>query len=313
MSHRCDDGEMLREAKSGPTIAVAILALVVGVGCVPGATALDGSVSQIPPIAANGMAWDGGEIWLADLFGGQLLRFDPQTGVVSRRFGPESGLTAPDDLVVFDDGTLVYTSPTAGVVGRIRPGGAPETLAVVGDGVNPIVKDPAGGAVIVGEAFNDNSRIVRISLATGAQTVLATGLPAINSFSIGSDGWLYAPSGGVSSAVSGSGGVVRVNLATGASEPLALSFPGEPGAVGFRFPVAAKFGPDGALYVLQGFEAGVYRVDVATGVSTRWANMPTPWADNLLWVGPRLFASTFFGQVVEFVPGGAVTLAIGRL
>lgn len=92
---------------------------VFAAACAPPSTLPDGSVSQVGPIGANGIAFDGTDLWLCDLLGSQLLRIDATTGHILERIGADRGVNHPDDLVVARDGSLVYTSPPTGIVGRI--------------------------------------------------------------------------------------------------------------------------------------------------------------------------------------------------
>lgn len=287
------------------------------VGCAPPATNPDGSIPQDPPLASNGLIVDGAEVWVADLYGRQFLRFDPDTGRITRRLGPAQGVFSPDDGVRLDDGSIVYTSPFERLVGRIRPDGSTSVVARLAFGPNPIVRDPADpdGAVIVGDGASERGQLVRVFLDGRPPEVIASGLPTLNAFSVGPDGWIWAPSGGLFSAIGGTGGVLRIDPGTGAAEELTLSFPEEPARNGFAFPCSAKFGPDGTLYVLQGVEAAVFAVDPDTGVTRRVVDVPGGVADNLAFLaGGRMLVSQFLGQVSEVHPGPpafSVTIPLG--
>lgn len=277
--------------------------------CVPPSTLPDGTVAQAPPIAANGVAWDGEHLWLCDLFGRQLLEIDPATGRILRRFGPDTGIAPPDDVVITPDGSIVYTSPQTGVVGRIPAtgpsAGRPQVLAQLEPGVNPIALTPDGTAVVVGFGSGDADRIDRIDLGTGAVTTVATGVSDINGFSFGPDGALWAPVGGVPSAFTGDGAILRIDIATGATRRLSLSFPDEPAKRGLQFGVSAKFTPDGRLIGLQGVGAALYEIDPATGVSRRFSTIGSDWADNQVATPDgRVFVTGFFGTVFEVDAAG---------
>jgi len=289
-------------------LAGVLVMVMVAAGCAPPSPLPDGSIPQWGPFGANGLIVDGDQLWLADLFAQQLIRFDPDTGRITRRVGPSNGLTSPDDGVVMDDGSLVVTSPPGDVVQRVSPTGQVTVLATFAFGPNPIVRDPAdASAVLVGDASSDPSAIFRVFTDGRPSELVVDGLPPINSFSFGPDGHLWAPAGGFASLIGSTGEIIRIDLATGAFEPVAVTFPGEPGKPGFNYAVAAKFGPDGQLYVLQGLDAAVYRIDPGTGVATRIANLPGGVGDNLAFTPDgRLYASTFVGGVVEILPGGGV-------
>ena len=291
-------------------LAVGVFVTATGtavVACTPPSVLPDGSVPQDPPIASNGLIVDGDSMWVADLFGGQLVRFDPVTGHILKRYGPADGISPPDDGVVLDDGTLIYTSPTGKIVGRIHPDGSNDVVANFGFGPNPIIRDPndPNGAVIIGDAMDASTGLYRVFLdGRPSELIGAGGLPPINSFSLGPDGRLWAPAGGFAS-VFGTGVILRIDLLTGVPEQFPVTFPDEGAKTGFNYDVAAKFGPDGQLYVLQGFDAAVYRVDPTTGVAHRIIHIPSDVGDNLAFTADgRLFASGFFGQVYEIFADG---------
>ncbi len=298
-------------------MAVLCTSLLGVAACSPPGTWADGSVVPFPPLGANGLIVAGDSLWLADLFAGQLIRFDPDTGRTLRRVAVPDGISPPDDGVVLAD-TLVYTSPGDKLVGRVRTDGTHDVVAGLPFAANAIALDPTDPqAVLVGDAAGTEAGIWRVPLDGRPAVPVATGIGAVNSFDIGPDGRVWAPSGGFPSILGSTGGVVRVDLATGVGEPLALSFPDEPGKTGFSYSVAAKFAPDGTFYVLQGYDAGLYRVDPASGEARRVASIPGGVADNLAFLADgRTFVSTFVagpsGGVVEVHPDGSVRwVAIG--
>jgi len=271
------------------------------VSCAPPSTLPDGTVSQLGPIGANGIAFDGNDLWLCDLFAGQLLRLDATTGRILERIGPDQGIAPPDDLVIAPDGSIVYTSPRTGVVGRIRrtgpPAGRVSVLAQLPVGVNPIALTPDGAAVVVGYGSNDVGRVDRIDLATAAVTTVAAGLPDLNAFAFAPDGGLWAPVGGPLSALTGDGGVVRVDVVDGHVGRLPLTFPADPGRRGLSFPVSAKWTPDGRLRVVQGIgPAALYDVDPDTGETVRFAATGADFGDNQVTLPDgRTFVTNFVG------------------
>lgn len=285
-----------------------ILATVILIGaltsCTPTQRNPDGSVPQDAPIATNGITFQGTELIVCDLFGGQLVRFDPTTGRISERWGRAEGMFPPDDVIVAPDGTIVFTSPNGNFVGQIRPGGAPEVLAYVGQGVNPIVLEPSGTSVLVGFAFQDGSQLLRVPLDGSPTTVVASGLPALNSFSIGPDGALWAPSGGVGGLL-GTGGIVRIDLTTGTWANVPIHLPD--GSTGVKFAVAAKWAPGIGLLLLQGIGAAIFLVDPATGSTTLYADLATDIADNMtITPAGKLYATGFSGAIMEVMADRSV-------
>lgn len=302
-----------RRVGRAATVGAAIALVLTVTACVPPSVSPDGSVPQQPLIGSNGINAEGAELWVADLFGGQLVRFNPTSGRVSRRWGPAEGLAAPDDLVVTPSGAVVYTSPGTGIVGIVPPGGRPRKLAVVGQGVNPIALDPSGDAVLVGfEKEGSRAALIRVPLDGSTPTEVASRLPQLNGFAVGPDGLVYAPSGGPAG-VLGTGGVLRIDPATGVATPLALTFD-EPGRRGFTFAASARFLPDGSLLVLQAVDPALFRVDVGTGSVTRFASLPSTFADNFVVASPELiYVTTFFGQVLKVDGAGNVAVVpVGR-
>ena len=294
-------------------IIVVVATLLAG-ACAPPSPAPDGSIPQNPNYLSNGLIVDGDSLWVADLLGQQLIKFDPDTGRIVRRVGPSNGLVSPDDGVVMDDGSLVATSPVGDLVQQVALDGTVTVLARLSVGPNPIVRDPNDpAAVLVGDAVSNPSRLYRVFTDGRAPEVVVSGLPPINGFSFGPDGAIWAPTGGFASAIGSTGGIVRIDVANGTFQPFGLTFPGEPGKTGFAYDVSAKFGPDGQLYVLQGFDAAVYRVDPNTGVADRIANVPGGFGDNMAFTPDgRLFVSGFLGPVFEIRSDGtARTVPIG--
>ena len=177
-------------------LGVAAVLAVTAAACTPPSTNPDGSVPQNAPLSAHGLAPEGSELWAADLLGGQLVRFDPATGVISERYGAAEGLCRPDDVAVLPGGDLAATCPGQGLVIRVHRGGTASVLAAVGTGVNPIVVDPSGTSVLVGFTYDGDDRLLRVPLDGGPVQVVASGLPALAGFGFGPDGNLYVPTGG---------------------------------------------------------------------------------------------------------------------
>ena len=244
----------------------------------------------------------GGNVWAADYFGHQLLRFDPDTGRIAERHG---GLCDTDDVVVAPDGSLIATCAGEGTVVRVQRDGAVGVLAVVGRGVNPIALEPGGEAVVVGFGTTDDDRLLRVPLDGGPVEVVADGLPVLNGFGFGPDGRLYAPTGGVEALLGSTGGLIAIDVATGSTEVIPLQFD-EPGRTGLAFAVGVDVGPDGTVYIAQGVDPALYAVDPSTGHATLVGTSPEAAADNVLVLSDgRILLSGFVGNsVVVFSPDG---------
>ncbi len=304
----------MRGRRAGVAVATLAAVIAVAAACSPPSSP-PAELSQVAPIAVNGMVQDGASVWVSDLFGRQVVRFSPDTGVIEERYGMDVGVCTADDPVVVPGGDVVATCPTEGLVVRIpRGGGRVMTLANVGRGVNPIALDPSGTSVLVGFGAGDDDRLLRVPLGGGPVTTVAGGLPALNGFGFGPDGLLYVPTGGVPG-LFGTGGLGRIDTATGAFADIPLSFPDEPGKVGLQFAVGADVAADGTVFVAQGFNAAVYAVDPATGVARLVGRSPVGVADNVLALtdGRVLLSDFFGGTVTVFTPGPGGTYATSTL
>jgi streptogramin lyase len=291
--------------------AAAVFGLVAVVACTPPSTLPDGSVPQSPPFGTNGMTVEGDQVWVADLLAGQVLRFDPATGVVTERYGATDTVCHTDDLVVVPGGDLVATCPGEGLVVRIDTGDTGGTgeargsvLADVGTGVNPIALDPSGDAVLVGFGTEVDDRLLRVPLDGGPVTVVADGLPVLNGFAVGPDGALYVPTGG-GGGIFGTGGLGRIDLDTGAFEQLDLHFP-DPATTGFNFACGVDVAADGTVFVAQCFDAAAFAVDPSTGAVTLVGRGVSGIADNVAVLADgRVLLSGFFGPTLSvFTPQG---------
>jgi hypothetical protein len=296
------------------TWAVATMVMAVAaVGCTPGATNPDGSVSQAAPLSVHGMAQDGTAVWAADFLGNQLVRFDPDTGVISERYGTAAGVCGVDDVAVLPDGDLVATCPGQGLVIRVHRGGTASVLASVGDGVNPVVVDPSGTSVLVGFTYGGDDRLLRVPLDGSPVTTVASGLPALGGFAFGPDGLLYVPTGGADGA-NGTGGLGRIETGTGTFTAIPVTFPAEPARTGFDLAVAAAVGGDGTVYVAQSINGGAYTIDPGTGQAQFLGTSVAAVADNIATLADgRVLLSSFAGSGVRvFTPagGGGFTAAV---
>ena len=95
---------------------VVILAAALLAACSPPSSP-PAPLSQDPPLGVNGMIQDGGSVWVADLFGQQLVRFDPDDGRILERYGRDAGTCTNDDVVVLVPAFMVdlITLPGAAI------------------------------------------------------------------------------------------------------------------------------------------------------------------------------------------------------
>ncbi|MGI9579011.1 MAG: hypothetical protein ACR2OH_12480 [Microthrixaceae bacterium] len=287
--------------------AAVVSTAVLAAACSPPAANPNGSVPQNPPFGVNGMVEDPDPatpgVWIADLFGEQMLRFDPDTGVIAERYGMAEDLCGTDDIAVMPDGALVATCPTTGKVIRVPRGGSAEVLDRVGRGANPIVAHPTGDSVLVGFGTEENDELLRVYTDGRATEVVADDLPVLNGFGFGPDGLLYVPTGGAGGLL-GTGALGTIDITTGAFSEVPLSF-SEAGKTGFDFACGTDVAPDGTVYVAQCSNAAAYAVDPTTGVATLVGRAATDFVDNIVRLtdGRLLLSSFFGGTVTVFTPG----------
>jgi sugar lactone lactonase YvrE len=262
---------------------------------------------QTPPKGTNGVVYRNGELWIADLTGGQLIVVDPASGAIVARYGAEAGITGqPDDLAIAADGTVYWTGFDSGIVGRMRPGQKSTTLATIAPGVNPIAFGP-DGQLYVGRALTGDG-LYRVDPASGQVTSIAPTLGNVNAFAFGRDGQLYAPN------MAGTGSLVRIDPRSGAMATLAENL-GQVDAVRFRL---NRLGTKDytTAYVLVAYPAKVWTVNLGTGAATAFKEtLPNPIGDNMAFAPDgRLFVTAYNRPSISVIaPDGTVsTLAVGR-
>lgn len=268
------------------------------------------------PIAVNGMTTDpDGGVWVADLFGYQLVRFDPDGGEVLERYGAGDGLCGTDDVTVAPNGDLVATCPREGRVVLVERGGRARTLAGGLNGVNPITLDPSGDAVLVGFGSGDRDELVRIPLDGSAPEVVVDGLPTLNGFDVGPDGLLWVPTGGADGLL-GTGGLGAIDLVEGRFYSQELTFD-DPSRVGFDFACGTAAADDGTVFVAQCADATLWSVDTATGHATKVGAIASAVGDNVLLLDDgRVLLSLFFGSnigVFQPLAGGGWSVSQVRV
>jgi hypothetical protein len=104
---------------------------------------------------ANGINFGpDGNLYVASVFGTEIVAMNPGTGQTVDRLGPEAGVEGPDDLVFGPDGSLYWTDIMKGEVGRRTPGGV-VTKQMVAPGVNPITFSPDGRLFVALDFLGD--------------------------------------------------------------------------------------------------------------------------------------------------------------
>ena len=112
-------------------------------GLLAGGPAAAGGVPVLergaPIHGANGLGFGpDGNLYIASVWGNEIVVMDPNFGTVLDRIGPERGVQTPDDLIFGPDGSLYWTAINTGEVGRLFPDGTKITVANLPPGANPI-------------------------------------------------------------------------------------------------------------------------------------------------------------------------------
>jgi sugar lactone lactonase YvrE len=247
-------------------------------------------VTGSPIHGANGVYFGpDGNLYVASVFGMEIIKMNPNTGEILDRIGPERGVLCPDDLTFGEDGSLYWTAILTGEVGKIGPDGKKSTLANLGPGVNPITIKHDDGRLFVGQAFMADS--LYEVYQDGRKPRLIVERPnSINAFDFGPGGHLYAPS-------PMRGLVVRINVENGETTTVAdgLAIPN----------YAVKFSPSGQLFALEQSTGKVLKINHQTGQKEVYAVLQEG-LDNLAFNAEgRMFVSNNDeGSVVEVFPNG---------
>ena len=241
-------------------------------------------------------------------------------------------VTGPDDLVFGPDGSLYegslyWTDLLTGEVGRREPNGD-ITKQLFAGGVNPIAFNDEDRLFVALDFQGDGLYEFDPELVNDPRPIiecpsyLETGVPCLgffNSFDFGPDGRLYGPLFAFNL-------VIAVDVGGPNDPPLTGDFGnGFNGAVEilaggggeFTNPAAAKFGPDGLLYVLDQ-SGSLFTLDIDTRQLTTITSSLDPGLDNMVfdadgslymtnndegWVAEILLPS---GQARILSPGGMI-------
>ncbi|AFM19055.1 gluconolactonase [Mycolicibacterium chubuense NBB4] len=240
---------------------------------------------------ANGLrTGPDGRIYVAQVTGSQISALDLATGMVEA-VSPKGGdIVAPDDVAFGDDGTLYATEVMDGRVSAREPTGRTRVLRDDLPCANGITVHQ--GRLFVGEC-RDGGRLMELPLDGGEPRILLDNLPSPNAMEVGPDGMLYFP-------LMTANEIWRIDPSGGEAQRVA-------GDLGV--PDAVKFDADGFLVSTQVASGQVLRIDPRTGDKTVLAQL-NPGLDNLTFVGERLFASNFTGEITEILSGGRTSTVL---
>jgi len=276
-------------------VAVAVVAVLAALPAVAAVAAETESV--VTPAAlpgTTGMAVDDeGRLYVANIAASRITVLDPDTGAQLEQFGPEQGVTFPEDLALGPDGSLYWTGFLTGDIGRIDPDGQAAIIANVGPGANPIAFDADGRLFVARCAFADG--LYEVDPAGVAPVrVVAEGIGAgcaLNGMDFGPDGRLYGPQPFL-------GRIVAVDVDAGTVDVITEDV----GTTAFGVDVA----PDGSILAVDGPQ--LRRFDPVTGAGDTVAALDFL-PDNLVLddaTGAVYVSSIYTAEVVEVGTGGTV-------
>lgn len=269
---------------------------------------LETFIEGSPISGANGIdVGPEGNLYIASVNGQEIIVMKENDGEIIDRIGPERGVLSPDDLVFGPDGTLYWTDLLTGYVGRMTSDGQQLGYQFVAPGVNPIGFSPDGRLFVALDFLGDGLYELDPNLVEPPRPmVVATEdnpfpLGFLNAFDFCADGRLYGP-------LFALGYIISVNVDP--DNPVTSDPFNDPDldlkiiATGFKNPAAAKFGPDGLLYVLD--QTGeVFKINVESGEKTLFITCQ-PGLDNLVFCADGAFYMTNadHGWVDEVQPSG---------
>lgn len=248
--------------------------------------------------STNGIAvGPDGHLYIATVFGREIAIVDRHSGIVLDRLGPDEGVDTPDDLTFGPDGSLYWTSPFTGTVGRLRPNGDKSTVAKLPLGVNPIAFNSQGRLFVAAVIFNDMLFEIDPEGAMPPRLILDRA-GNLNGFAFGPDGLLYSPQASTRS-------VVRINVDVTGSDSGSI----EMMATDFTFPASVDFDSQGRLYVNDSGAGEIVRIELATGHREVVVTLPTG-VDNITFDDKdNLFATSLLeGSITQVQPNGRTRL-----
>jgi len=249
-------------------------------------------------------------LYIASFYGQNITVMNKQNGKILRQFGVNEGVLGPDDLVFHPDGkSFYYTDIITNYVGRMSLDGVQMGYQEFFPGTNPITFNSEGRLFVALDFQGDGLYELDPNLVNAPRPIVpyvpgTYPLGFLNAFDFGPDGRLYGPLFLFKM-------VVSIDVGEAGDPP----FPGNfndwltDGRVkivadGFQYPVAAKFGPDGLLTVLD--QSGeVFKVNTVTGEKTLFAKLQ-PGLDNLAFDadGNLFISNADFGWIIQILPSG---------
>ncbi len=292
-----------------------LAALIAALGLVvPTMSAAAGSLQPnvfirgAPIHGANGLAATAdGDVWVASVWGQELIRVDARSGRILERVGPMADgapIGGPDDVAIGPDGSVYWTDILGGRVGRLAPDGS-VTTQLVAAGMNPIAFNDDGRLFVAQAFFGDGLYEIDPELVDPPRTIIpdsgAAGAPwpfQLNGFDFGPDGMLYAPRPFV-------GQLVRIDVETGDLEILTNEFAGE-------VPTSVEFDRRGRLHLDLQETGEILSYDLSSGTTNLVAELE-PGLDNMVfdaW-GNLVVSHATNGSVFRVLPNGNHRVLVG--
>jgi sugar lactone lactonase YvrE len=235
---------------------------------------------------ANGLrTGPDGRVYIAQVTGSQISALDPRSGNVETFSAKGGEIVAPDDVAFDARGNLYATEVMDGRVSVRDTDGRTRVLRDDVPSANGITFHQ--GRLFIGEC-REGGRLLELDLAGGPPRVLLENVPSPNAMEVGPDGLLYFP-------VMGANEIWRVDPDGGESQCV---------AGGLGVPDSVKFDPQGYIVSTQVASGQVLRVDPRSGEQRLLAQL-SPGLDNCTFVGDRVLASNFTGEITEISPDGA--------
>lgn len=235
---------------------------------------------------ANGLHFGpDGMLYVASVFGGEIVVLDPETGTVLRRI--REGVNSPDDIAFLSDGSFYWTAILSGEVAGMRPDGTLVIAAQLTPGTNPITSSP-DDRLFVSQCFFDDKLYEVDPQGIEEPRLISDELGpqcGLNGMDWGPDGRLYGPRWF-------RGEVVSFDVDTHEMRD-------EAGA--FQVPAAVKFDSKGRLHVLDTGAGTVVQLGPDEN-SRKVVARFEPGLDNLAFdADDRLFVSSFIDGSVDRV------------
>lgn len=260
--------------------------------------------------AANGIdIGPDGNLYIASVTGQEIIVMNKNNGKIIERI--TEGVQGPDDLVFGPDGSLYWTDILTGEVGRRSPDGTVKKQTFR-PGVNPITFNDEGRLFVALDFQGDGLYEFDPNLDNPPRPIVECPsfppLPCLgffNSFDFGPDGRLYGPLFAFNLIISVNVDPDNPPTSDPFNDPnLDLRIVAGGGGE-FNNPAAAKFGPDGLLYVLDQ-EGKVVKIDIENGNEIIPFAQLQPGLDNMVFDddGSLYMTNNDEGWVAQILPNG---------